>query len=87
MNSFEILLNDDMSVDGEFFSTREAQCKQIYRDLDVVGWYTTGGVITEQDELFNCQVIYQGVFELFCLDARYHRISSHHEIEPHRKVW
>ncbi|VDD83508.1 unnamed protein product [Mesocestoides corti] len=55
-NSFEILLNEDMSVNLQFFATREGQCKVIYPDLDFVGWYTTGGVITEQDKLFNCQM-------------------------------
>lgn len=45
-----------MSVNSEFYSTRESQCKQVYPDLDIVGWYTTGGAINEKDELFNRQV-------------------------------
>ncbi|KAH8853359.1 COP9 signalosome complex subunit 6 [Schistosoma japonicum] len=56
-NSFELLLDEPhMSVNSEFYSTRESQCKQVYPDLDIVGWYTTGGAISEKDELFNRQM-------------------------------
>ncbi|VEL32094.1 unnamed protein product [Protopolystoma xenopodis] len=56
-NSFELLINENnMTVDNEFFVTRESQSKQVYPDLDLIGWYTTGGKITEQDELFNQQM-------------------------------
>ncbi|KAA0194898.1 COP9 signalosome complex subunit [Fasciolopsis buskii] len=56
-NSFELLLDEPhIAVNAEFYSTREAQCKQVYPDLDIVGWYTTGGAITESDELFNRQM-------------------------------
>ncbi|CAL8102178.1 unnamed protein product [Calicophoron daubneyi] len=56
-NSFELLLDEPhMSVNAEFYSTRESQCKQVYPDLDIVGWYTTGGTINEKDELFNRQM-------------------------------
>ncbi|CAH8290168.1 unnamed protein product [Schistosoma turkestanicum] len=57
-NSFELLLDEPhMSVNSEFYSTRESQCKQVYPDLDIVGWYTTGGAINEKDELFNRQIL------------------------------
>ncbi|KAF8568938.1 hypothetical protein P879_05140 [Paragonimus westermani] len=56
-NSFELLLDDPhLSVNTEFYSTRESQCKQVYPDLDIVGWYATGGPITEKDELLNRQM-------------------------------
>ncbi|KER21584.1 Mov34/MPN/PAD-1 family protein [Opisthorchis viverrini] len=57
-NSFELLLDEEphMAVNADFYGTRESQCKQVYPDLDIVGWYTTGGPITEHDELFNRQV-------------------------------
>lgn len=45
-----------MTLNTEFYSTRESQCKQVYPDLDIVGWYTTGGLINENDQMFNRQV-------------------------------
>lgn len=57
-NSFELLLDQtNSSVNTDFYNSREAQCKQIYPELDVVGWYTTGGAITECDKLFNRQML------------------------------
>lgn len=57
INSFELLLDEPhLSVNVEFYNTRESQCKQVYPDLDIVGWYSTGGPISEKDELFNRQI-------------------------------
>ncbi|CAH8450192.1 unnamed protein product [Heterobilharzia americana] len=56
-NSFELLLDDSQtSVNSGFYKTRETQCKQVYPDLDIIGWYTTGGPFNEKDELFNRQM-------------------------------
>nr|CAH8828364.1 unnamed protein product [Trichobilharzia regenti] len=56
-NSFELLLDEPhLTVNSEFYTTRESQCKQVYPDLDIVGWYTTGGPIDEKDEMLNRQM-------------------------------
>ncbi|VDQ15161.1 unnamed protein product [Trichobilharzia regenti] len=58
-NSFELLLDEPhLTVNSEFYTTRESQCKQVYPDLDIVGWYTTGGPIDEKDEMLNRQVCF-----------------------------
>ncbi|CAH8570429.1 unnamed protein product [Dicrocoelium dendriticum] len=56
-NSFELLLDEPhLTINSEFYVARESQCKQVYPELDVVGWYASGGAITENDELFHRQM-------------------------------
>lgn len=56
MSSFELVVSDERTVDIEFFNNRESQSKQIFADFDLVGWYTTGKSINEEDKLFHYQM-------------------------------
>ncbi|VDN11555.1 unnamed protein product [Dibothriocephalus latus] len=56
MSSFELVVSAERTVDIEFFNNRESQSKQIFADLDLVGWYTTGKSINEEDKLFHYQM-------------------------------
>ncbi|XP_072035041.1 COP9 signalosome complex subunit 6-like [Amphiura filiformis] len=51
-NSFELLFDlveGDIVVDKEYYNTKEEQFKQVFKDLDFLGWYTTDGPPTESD--------------------------------------
>ena len=47
-----------MTVDRSYLDARDGLFKQIYPDMDIVGWYTTGGPITQENKLFHYQVGY-----------------------------
>ena len=52
MNSFELLITsigEDVIIDREYYNTKEEQFKQVFSEMDFLGWYTTGGVPTESD--------------------------------------
>jgi len=52
MNSFElltILTDDNVTIDREYYNTKEEQFKQVFKELDFLGWYTTGDSTTEAD--------------------------------------
>lgn len=61
INSFEIKLNEaegGLSLDEEFFMTREGQYKEVFPDLDLMGWYTTGvDAPTDSDLYIHKQII------------------------------
>uniref|UniRef100_A0A0N5ATK6 COP9 signalosome complex subunit 6 n=1 Tax=Syphacia muris TaxID=451379 RepID=A0A0N5ATK6_9BILA len=61
INSFEIKLNEaegGLSLDEEFFVTREGQYKEVFPDLDLMGWYTTGvDAPTDSDLYIHKQII------------------------------
>ncbi|CDS35611.1 COP9 signalosome complex subunit 6 [Echinococcus multilocularis] len=59
-NSYEILVNEDMTVDRDYFAAREGQFKQVYPGLDLIGWYATGGPITEENKLLNSRFLEGG---------------------------
>ncbi|XP_018336627.1 COP9 signalosome complex subunit 6 [Agrilus planipennis] len=45
MNSFELvfsIIGDDIIIDKEYYCMKEAQFKQVFSDMDFIGWYTTG---------------------------------------------
>ncbi|XP_071798663.1 COP9 signalosome complex subunit 6-like [Asterias amurensis] len=51
-NSFELLfdiVDGNIIVDREYYNTKEEQFKQVFSDLDFLGWYTTGGLCNESD--------------------------------------
>lgn len=54
-NSFEIRLDSSSSassaptINHAFLKSRQAQYKQVFPTLDLLGWYTIGGVPTPQD--------------------------------------
>ncbi|KAG1678117.1 COP9 signalosome complex subunit 6 [Nymphon striatum] len=52
MNSFElvwIFLDDHIVIDREYYASKEEQFKQVFSDLDFLGWYTTGGAPNQSD--------------------------------------
>jgi len=52
MNSFELLfdkIENDIIIDRVYYNQKEAQFKQVFPDLDFLGWYTIGNVPTEGD--------------------------------------
>ncbi|XP_041482711.1 COP9 signalosome complex subunit 6-like [Lytechinus variegatus] len=52
LNSFELLFDTvegDIIIDREYYNTKEEQFKQVFKDLEFLGWYTTGGSPDESD--------------------------------------
>lgn len=54
MNSFELMYstdteNKDIRINTEYYYTKTEQFKQVFKDLDFLGWYTTGGPPNESD--------------------------------------
>lgn len=51
MNSFELLVHrlDVVSVDKDYYETKEGQFKQVFPELDFLGWYTIGDHPTVED--------------------------------------
>lgn len=52
MNSFELLftcIGDDVIIDRDYYTTKEEQFKQVFSEMDFLGWYTTGDMPTEKD--------------------------------------
>lgn len=53
MNSFELLFtiaeNGDVTIDNNYYYTKEEQFKQVFKDLEFLGWYCTGGSPNESD--------------------------------------
>lgn len=52
MNSFELLfdrIDQDIIIDKEYYNTKEEQFKQVFKDMDFLGWYTTGDAPCESD--------------------------------------
>lgn len=52
MNSFELLfdrIEGDIVIDRDYYHTKEEQFKQVFSDLDFLGWYTTGEAPNESD--------------------------------------
>ncbi|XP_065333285.1 COP9 signalosome complex subunit 6 [Cloeon dipterum] len=52
MNSFELLfdwIGDSIIIDQEYYKTKVEQFKQVFSDMDFLGWYTTGESPTDKD--------------------------------------
>jgi COP9 signalosome complex subunit 6 len=52
MNSFELLfdiIDNKVHVDRVYYATKEDQFKQVFKDLDFLGWYNTGELNYESD--------------------------------------
>ncbi|XP_034943426.1 COP9 signalosome complex subunit 6 [Chelonus insularis] len=52
MNSFELvfsIIGGDVVIDRDYYNTKEEQFKQVFSDMDFLGWYTTGDVPNERD--------------------------------------
>lgn len=60
--SFEIKMNENITnpdleqIDLEFLHTNIGQFKQVFNDLDFLGWYTTGSTPIESDILLHKQI-------------------------------
>ncbi|XP_058825519.1 COP9 signalosome complex subunit 6 [Topomyia yanbarensis] len=51
MNSFELkfeVVNDEVHILMDYYNVKEQQYKQVFSDLDFLGWYTTGSVPSEK---------------------------------------
>ncbi|XP_055375543.1 COP9 signalosome complex subunit 6 [Condylostylus longicornis] len=52
MNSFELkvdLYGEEIIINRDYYKTRESQYKQVFSELDFLGWYTTGDEVTIKD--------------------------------------
>uniref|UniRef100_A0A669BYG2 COP9 signalosome complex subunit 6 n=1 Tax=Oreochromis niloticus TaxID=8128 RepID=A0A669BYG2_ORENI len=59
MNSFELLshtIDDKVHIDKEYYYTKEEQFKQVFKDMEFLGWYTTGGPPDQSDIHIHKQV-------------------------------
>ena len=62
MNSFELKverstdLKSEFVIDHTFYHQKEEQFKQVFPDMDFLGWYTTGDAPTASDIDFHTQV-------------------------------
>ncbi|KAA0203857.1 hypothetical protein HAZT_HAZT006748 [Hyalella azteca] len=59
MNSFELqyeVVDGLVVLSKEYYSLKEEQYKQVFSDMDLLGWYTTGGEANEKDVNVHKQV-------------------------------
>ncbi|XP_069103700.1 COP9 signalosome complex subunit 6-like [Argopecten irradians] len=52
MNSFELvfdIIEDAVIINMDYYNTKEEQFKQVFSDMDFLGWYTTGDGPTQSD--------------------------------------
>ncbi|KAI8130934.1 COP9 signalosome complex subunit 6 [Lucilia cuprina] len=59
MNSFELktdIVGDDVFINRDYYMTKEHQYKQVFSELDFIGWYTTGELPTEKDLAIHKQI-------------------------------
>lgn len=59
MNSFELVfarVAEDIIIDKEYYNVKEEQFKQVFSDMDFIGWYTTGEAPTVSDIKIHKQI-------------------------------
>lgn len=59
MNSFELkfeVVDDEIIILRDYYNTKELQYKQVFSDLDFLGWYTTGEAPIESDIKIHKQI-------------------------------
>ncbi|XP_027232121.2 COP9 signalosome complex subunit 6 [Penaeus vannamei] len=59
MNSFELsydMLDGNIIINREYYTLKEEQYKQVFSDLDLLGWYTTGDTPGPPDLLVHKQI-------------------------------
>ncbi|KAF7268401.1 COP9 signalosome subunit 6 [Rhynchophorus ferrugineus] len=52
MNSFELVfsvIGEDIIIDRDYYNMKEEQFKQVFSDMDFIGWYTTGDTPNNSD--------------------------------------
>ncbi|XP_077987776.1 COP9 signalosome complex subunit 6-like isoform X2 [Glandiceps talaboti] len=58
-NSFELMFHREdgnIVIDRSYYNTKEEQFKQVFKDLDFLGWYTTGGPADQSDIKIHKQI-------------------------------
>lgn len=59
MNSFELLydkIEGDYVIDRDYYAIKESQFKQVFPELDFLGWYTTGDAPNSSDMKIHKQI-------------------------------
>nr|CAG4637888.1 EOG090X08T4 [Chydorus sphaericus] len=59
MNSFELVfthVEGNIIIDRDYYNTKEEQFKQVFSEMDFLGWYTTGDAPNESDILVHKQI-------------------------------
>jgi len=59
MNSFELdytTIDTNVVIDREYYNTKEEQFKQVFSDMDFLGWYSTGDKPTQRDIAVHRQI-------------------------------
>uniref|UniRef100_A0A1B6GFA5 COP9 signalosome complex subunit 6 n=1 Tax=Cuerna arida TaxID=1464854 RepID=A0A1B6GFA5_9HEMI len=59
MNSFELVFNiigGDIVIDRDYYNTKEEQFKQVFSEMDFLGWYTTGDAPDDSDIKIHKQI-------------------------------
>jgi len=59
VNSFELLfetIDDEITVNRDYYYSKEEQFKQVFEDLDFYGWYSTGNDVSEDDIKIHNQI-------------------------------
>lgn len=60
MNSFELkldIINNAPLVDMDFYRSKEAQFKQVFAEMEFLGWYTNGDAANKNDMLIHKQMV------------------------------
>lgn len=53
-NSFELqfdVIDGNIVINRDYYNTKEEQFKQVFKDLDFLGWYVTGNLSGTQDDM------------------------------------
>ncbi|EFA12663.1 COP9 signalosome complex subunit 6 [Tribolium castaneum] len=59
MNSFELVfsvIGGDVIIDRDYYNMKEEQFKQVFSDMDFIGWYTTGDIPNTTDIKIHKQI-------------------------------
>ncbi|GJQ84920.1 hypothetical protein Trydic_g527 [Trypoxylus dichotomus] len=59
MNSFELvftIIGRDVVIDRDYYNIKEGQFKQVFSDMDFIGWYTTGDAPNTADITIHKQI-------------------------------
>ncbi|KFM70548.1 COP9 signalosome complex subunit 6, partial [Stegodyphus mimosarum] len=59
MNSFELMcdrIEGHILINKDYYTSKEQQFKQVFSELDFLGWYTTGDTVNESDIEIHKQV-------------------------------
>lgn len=59
MNSFELdytTIDSNVVIDRDYYNTKEEQFKQVFSEMDFLGWYSTGETPTQRDIAVHRQI-------------------------------